>query len=213
MPAWLRSQLTYSNVMATIAVFVALGGTSYAALKVSGKNVKDASLTGKDVANSSLTGKDVKNRSLGPSDLKAEALTGGGDGKPGQDATAPTGAVMFFDLPSCPAGWSEFTEARGRYVVGLPEGGTLKGTSGTALSNQESRPVGQHNHSGEYNHTHPITVITTATGGTSGVQWTTGGSAFTQTGGTSGGVLQIANAGSVAGTNAPYVQLRACRKS
>ena len=27
MRAWLRSRLTYANVMATIAVFVALGGT------------------------------------------------------------------------------------------------------------------------------------------------------------------------------------------
>ena len=34
MRAWLRSRLTYANVMATIAVFVALGGTSYAAIKI-----------------------------------------------------------------------------------------------------------------------------------------------------------------------------------
>jgi hypothetical protein len=198
--------------MATIAVFIALGGTSYAAIKVTGKNVKDATLTGKDVANSSLTSADVKNGSLLAKDFKSGQLSGGGPGAPGRDATAPAGAVMFFDLADCPAGWSEFTDARGRYVVGLPEGGTLRGTSGTALTNEESRPVGQHNHSGEYNHTHPITVITTATGGTFGVQWTFGGSAFVQSGGVSGGVMQIANAGSVAGTNAPYVQLRACRK-
>jgi hypothetical protein len=210
------SRLSYSNVMATIAVFIALGGTSYAALKVTGKNVKDATLTGKDVANSSLTSADVKNGSLLVKDFKSGQLPGGGgggQGTPGRDATAPAGAVTFFDLPDCPAGWTEFTEARGRYVVGLPEGGNLRGTSGTALTNEESRPVGQHNHSGEYNHTHPITVITTPTGATFGVQWTFGGSAFVQSGGTSGGVLQIANAGSVGGTNAPYVQLRACRKS
>jgi hypothetical protein len=207
------SRLSYSNVMATIAVFIALGGTSYAALKVTGKNVKDATLTGKDVANSSLTSADVKNSSLLAKDFKPGQLSGGGPGAPGRDATSAAGAVTFFDLPDCPAGWTEFTDARGRYVVGLPEGGNLRGTSGTALTNEESRPVGQHNHSGEYNHTHPITVITTATGTTFGVQWTFGGSAFVQSGGTSGGVLQIANAGSVAGTNAPYVQLRACRKS
>jgi hypothetical protein len=209
----MRSHLSYSNVMATIAVFIALGGTSYAAIKVTGKNVKDATLTGKDVANSSLTSADVKNNSLLVKDFKAGQLTGGGPGAPGQDATAPQGAVMFFDRPGCPDGWAEFTEARGRYVVGLPEGGDLRGTSGTPLTDQESRPVGQHNHTGEYNHTHPLTVITTAMGTSFGVQWAFGGSAFVQTGGTSGGVLQIANAGSVAGTNAPYVQLRACRKS
>jgi hypothetical protein len=30
----LKGRLTYSNVMATVAVFVALGGTSYAAIKL-----------------------------------------------------------------------------------------------------------------------------------------------------------------------------------
>lgn len=211
----MRSRLSYSNVMATIAVFIALGGSSYAAIKVTGKNVKDGSLTGKDVRNASLTSSDVKNGSLLAKDIKSGQLTGGGNGTPGQDATAPAGAVMFFDRSSCPSGWSEFTEARGRYVVGVTDDGTLRGTSGTALSDLESRPVGQHTHTGEFNHTHPLTVITTPpgpTGNAFGVQWTFGGSAFVQTGGTSGGVLQIHEAGAVPGTNAPYIQLRACRK-
>src|SRR5215208_6071995 len=73
----LRSASTYANVMATIAVFVALGGSSYAALRVTGRNVpKDAltgadikNLTGKDVSNNSLTGADVKNKSLTPKDF------------------------------------------------------------------------------------------------------------------------------------------------
>lgn len=41
--------------MASIAVFVALGGSSYAAVKISGKDVRNNSLTGKDIRNSSLT--------------------------------------------------------------------------------------------------------------------------------------------------------------
>jgi hypothetical protein len=210
------SRLSYSNVMATVAVFIALGGTSYAAIKVTGKNVKDASLTGKDVRNSSITSTDIKNGSLLAKDVKAGELaggTGGQNGQPGRDATAPQGAVMFFDRSDCPDGWSQFTEARGRYLVGLPQGGTLKGTSGTPLADQEDRPVGQHNHSGTFNHTHPTTVVTPGTTpGVFGVVFGFGGSGFVQSGGTSGGVLQIANAGAVAGTNAPYVQLRACRK-
>jgi hypothetical protein len=58
----------------------------------------------------------------------------------------PSGAVMFFNLNSCPVGWSELTQARGRYIVGLPESGTLGGTAGTALSDIEDRTVGRHNH-------------------------------------------------------------------
>jgi len=46
----------------------------------------------------------------------------------------PSGAVIFFNLASCPQGWRELTSARGRYIVGLPAGGTLGATVGTALS-------------------------------------------------------------------------------
>ena len=44
-----RRRITYANAMATVAVFIALGGSSYAALKVTGRNVKDGTLTGADV--------------------------------------------------------------------------------------------------------------------------------------------------------------------
>lgn len=32
----------------------------------------------------------------------------------------PSGAIMYFDMTSCPSGWTEFTTARGRYIAGLP---------------------------------------------------------------------------------------------
>jgi hypothetical protein len=59
-------------VVALMALFVALGGSSYAALRVTGKNVKNSSLTGADVKNNSLTGRDVKNLSSG--DVKDSSL-------------------------------------------------------------------------------------------------------------------------------------------
>ena len=54
----------YANVVATLALVVAMGGTSYAAVKITGKDVKNSSLTGKDVKNESLTGKDLKKQSV-----------------------------------------------------------------------------------------------------------------------------------------------------
>ena len=54
----------YANVVATLALVVAMGGTSYAAVKITGKDVKNGSLSGKDVKNESLTGKDVKKQSV-----------------------------------------------------------------------------------------------------------------------------------------------------
>jgi hypothetical protein len=52
----------------------ALGGTSYAAVTVTGRQVKDGSLTGRDVRNGSLTGRDVRNGSLTGSDLKPKSV-------------------------------------------------------------------------------------------------------------------------------------------
>lgn len=67
-----------------------------------------------------------------------EALQSGGAG-------IPAGAVMAFDRSTCPSGWSVFEEARGRFIVGLPDGGTLAGTAGgDPLSDLEVRA---HTHS------------------------------------------------------------------
>ena len=74
---------SHAVVVAYLALFVALGGSSYAAIVVTGKNVKDSSLTGRDVKDSSLTGRDVKNSSLTTLDVRDESLLAG-DFKPGQ---------------------------------------------------------------------------------------------------------------------------------
>jgi hypothetical protein len=64
----LRRQLTYANVMATLAVFVALGGASYAALRITSRNVPKNALTGADIKG--LTGKDVRKDSLTGADIR-----------------------------------------------------------------------------------------------------------------------------------------------
>jgi len=108
------------NAVAYLALFVALGGTSFAAATViTGKNVKNSSLTGADVKNSSLTGTDVKRQSLTPSDFKGSVQgdTGpqgpkGDNGPPG--ASGLTGPVTG-DLPSG-------VTVRGAYAVSYPDG-------------------------------------------------------------------------------------------
>jgi hypothetical protein len=83
-----------------LALFVALGGSSYAAITVTSKNVpRDAltgadikNLTGKDVSNNSLTGADVKNGSLLGADFQAGQIPAGAQGPPGpQGPTGPQG--------------------------------------------------------------------------------------------------------------------------
>lgn len=62
----LRQRLTYANVMSTLAVFIALGGSSYAALRIDSG----------DIANNSVRSLDVRNRTLSDRDMKRNALTG-----------------------------------------------------------------------------------------------------------------------------------------
>ncbi len=65
-------------------------------------------------------------------------------------AEIPPKAVMFFNLSTCPEGWTVLSGAEGRYVVGMHGGGTLGFTEGTALSDKEKRPAGLHRHYGSY---------------------------------------------------------------
>ena len=65
----IRNRLTYANVVSSMALFVALGGVSYAAVKlpknsVGPTQIKKNAVTGSKVRNSSLTGSDVRNSSL-----------------------------------------------------------------------------------------------------------------------------------------------------
>ena len=51
--------LSYANVMASVAVFVALGGGAYAAVQVNGKDIKNHTIAGKKVKNNTLGGKQI----------------------------------------------------------------------------------------------------------------------------------------------------------
>ena len=57
---------------------------------------------------------------------------------------------------STPSGWSEYTSARGRMIVGLPASGTDGGTVGTALTDEQDKTkTGSHTHTGP-SHSHQI---------------------------------------------------------
>ena len=80
---FLCRRLSYANVVASLALFVALGGTGYAALTITGSNVKDGSLAGRDIRNGSVASADIKDRSLLAKDFKARQLAAGAPGAPG----------------------------------------------------------------------------------------------------------------------------------
>lgn len=131
--------------------------------------------------------------------------------------SAPSGSVAFFNLSSCPSGWTEFIEARGRYIVGLPPSGQLGAVAGTALSDQEDRAVGLHTHSAYPIHYHnPGGNFSTSSGHElcSSIHCETsfGGSYVTYTSSSTTGIT-INNEGTTDGTNAPYMQMLLCIKN
>src|SRR6188472_2153917 len=60
----IRARLTYANVMATLAVFIALGGSSYAAATINGRDIKPRSITGGKLKHNTLTGTQIKESKL-----------------------------------------------------------------------------------------------------------------------------------------------------
>jgi hypothetical protein len=74
----LRKRLTYANVMSTLAVFIALGGSSYAALTINGSTIKNRSISAKKLRHNTLTGWEIKESRLGrvPRAKTADTLGG-----------------------------------------------------------------------------------------------------------------------------------------
>jgi len=80
-------------------------------------------------------------------DVAGEVRASGGfvfpDGSSQATASSmPSGLIGFFDLPSCPPGWSDAIDAQGRIVVGISHLDALAGTVGTPLGDLEDRAHG-----------------------------------------------------------------------
>lgn len=133
----------------------------------------------------------------------------------GSSGGVPAGTIAFFNLATCPTGWTDRTATiGGRYVVGKPSGGTLTGTRGTALSDLEDRPVGQHNHTvNDPGHSHKMGSYlpnTLAAGANTSYPALDGTGPQVSEAKATG--ITLDSSGSVAGTNAPYIQYLACEK-
>jgi hypothetical protein len=82
----LRERVTYANVVATLALFIALGGGAYAATKLP-KN----SVGSRQIKKNSITSSKVKNHSLLAVDFKSGQLPAGAQGPKGD--TGPPGTL------------------------------------------------------------------------------------------------------------------------
>jgi hypothetical protein len=130
----IRKVLTFSNVVAFVALFVAMGGSVYAAGKISGTQIKSGSvpgnrikpktLTAKQIKPASLTGAQVKADSLGATQINESTLTGVSAGSLASVLYVPV-AVPISNSPAGSTGTASCPP--GTYVIG----------GGATVSNEE----------------------------------------------------------------------------
>jgi hypothetical protein len=126
----IRASLTYANVIATIAMFLALGGGAYAALKLPKNSVGAAQLK-----KGSVTGSKVKNGSLAASDFNRAALPRGPEG-----AMGPVGAKGP-EGPEGPQGQQGGQGVAGRDGAAVVARARSTGTAQTVDGSEVSMPL------------------------------------------------------------------------
>jgi hypothetical protein len=114
----LTHRLTYANVIATLALFIALGGSSYAALSLPRNSVG-----AKQIRAGAVHSSEVKNRSLRVADLSVRARRAlrGAVGPQGPQGPAGAAAVRYFAV----------VKANGEFAAGNATSGGSGQTTGT----------------------------------------------------------------------------------
>jgi hypothetical protein len=112
--AKIQSGLTYANVMATIAVFLALGGGAYAAAKIGSNDIKngavesvhlkDGDVGNDDLAKNAVGSGKVRNGSLLNEDFKAGELPSGPRGSAGAQGAQGSQGLTGPQGPTGPKG-------------------------------------------------------------------------------------------------------------
>ena len=131
----LPSKLNYANVMATVAVFIALGGTSVAAISltrnsVRSKHIAKGQVKRSDIGRSAVNSAKVANRSLRLIDFKAGQIPTGLPGTPGTPGPpgSPAASMLMGIVPF--ALTSEFGNAASSH----PPIGVATSAGGTVIS-------------------------------------------------------------------------------
>ena len=149
-----------SMAVALTALFVALGGTGYAALTITGKNVMNSSLTGRDIKNNSVRSADVAGLlagdfkagqlpagpqgpagPAGPQGQKGDKGDKGNTGNTGEAGAAGTArAYALVNANNCPSNFCEIQRGNGKvaYAVHVGQGAYCVGVSGINAAASDS---------------------------------------------------------------------------
>jgi hypothetical protein len=120
------ARLSYANIASTLALFLALGGTAYAAATIGSADIVNNSIRGKDIHNHTIAGKDIKSGVLTPK-LYANIAS---------DGTLHVGRGV---LSSTRAGNGFYVVRFNRNITNCVLLGSIASTSST---NPESRTIG-----------------------------------------------------------------------
>jgi hypothetical protein len=118
----LRARLSYANVMATIAVFIALGGSSYAAI-----NLPRNSVGASEIRTGAVRSSEIKDRSIRASDLTTNARNAL-RGQTGAQGPAGAQGASGAQGPAGPTYWAAVNSggglARGNATANSHDDGT-----------------------------------------------------------------------------------------
>ena len=157
---WIRTRLSFANVMSVIAVFIALGGTTYAVASlppnsVGPKQIKKRAVRAKHINKNSVSSSKVANGSLLAADFAVGQLPQGAKGDKGdkgdKGATGtfdPTSTVIIarrtdFALPAGPSAGNPGAEVDGFETCEAGEqiiGGSVNTSSPAGATTLISRP-------------------------------------------------------------------------
>jgi hypothetical protein len=143
-------RLTYANVMSTMAVFIALGGSSYAAIKINGSSIRNRSISAAKLRYDTLGGREINESALEPVPSAVNAYLLGGLRADDFKMKCPTDTFAMADVciertPRSAAAYSSavltcqlvgYSPGRGRR---LPTHGELR----TALTAVQLSPGGE----------------------------------------------------------------------
>ncbi len=135
----LRGSFSYANVMATIAVFIALGGTGYAISKINGKSIKKHTIAANRLKANTLGGSEIDESRLGEVPAAARA-TSAARADTAAAADTAASAASATTAGSADTATTAATAADASALGGLTAT-QLKATSSTGLAGICSTPT------------------------------------------------------------------------
>lgn len=140
MIARMAKLLSFSNVVACLALFVALGGSVYAAGKINGKQIKPSSLPGNRIKPKTIAANRVKPNSLTGRQVKPNSLTGDQIDEKTLTVSAAALSNVQYESTTLELSWDTASATAncpsGSYAIG--GGATLSDDNGTVNSSGPS---------------------------------------------------------------------------